>query len=88
MEKSCSILGSPSVELGSLGAGRAQTMKKSYGIRLWAPALIVGVALSAFGVRLEAQALRHRAHEKLMRAFLDPAVFEGTSAPSERLNRG
>jgi hypothetical protein len=31
----------------------------------------------AAAVRLEAQALRHRAHEKLMRAFLDPAVFEG-----------
>jgi hypothetical protein len=28
-------------------------------------------------VRHEAQALRHRAHEKLMRAFLDPAVFDG-----------
>jgi hypothetical protein len=28
-------------------------------------------------VRLEAQLLRHRAHEKLMRAFLEPEVFEG-----------
>ncbi|MGI8660832.1 MAG: hypothetical protein ACR2LH_07340 [Thermoleophilaceae bacterium] len=31
----------------------------------------------ARAVRHEAQALRHRAHEKLMRAFLDPAVFDG-----------
>ncbi|MGI8632034.1 MAG: hypothetical protein ACR2NA_05730 [Solirubrobacterales bacterium] len=31
----------------------------------------------AAGIRLEAQALRHRAHEKLMRAFLEPEVFEG-----------
>jgi hypothetical protein len=28
-------------------------------------------------VRLQAQALRYRAHDKLMRAFLDPEVFEG-----------
>jgi hypothetical protein len=28
-------------------------------------------------VRLEAQALRHRFHERLMRAFLGPEVFEG-----------
>ncbi|MGI8632009.1 MAG: hypothetical protein ACR2NA_05600 [Solirubrobacterales bacterium] len=28
-------------------------------------------------IRLEAQTLRHRAHEKLMRAFLEPEVFEG-----------
>ena len=28
-------------------------------------------------VRLEAQILRHRFHERLMRAFLDPEVFEG-----------
>jgi hypothetical protein len=28
-------------------------------------------------VRFEAQALRHRAHERLMRAFLDPEVFDG-----------
>ena len=32
----------------------------------------------AAAVRLEAQALRHRAHERLMRAFLGPEVFEGT----------
>jgi hypothetical protein len=31
----------------------------------------------AAAVRLEAQTLRHRAHEKLMRAFLEPEVFEG-----------
>jgi hypothetical protein len=31
----------------------------------------------ASAVRLEAQALRHRAHERLMRAFLEPEVFEG-----------
>lgn len=31
----------------------------------------------AAAVRLEAQALRHRAHEKLLRAFLEPEVFEG-----------
>jgi hypothetical protein len=31
----------------------------------------------ASAVRLEAQMLRHRAHEKLMRAFLEPEVFEG-----------
>lgn len=36
----------------------------------------------AAAVRLEAQALRHRAHEKLMRAFLDPAVFEGAPGSS------
>lgn len=41
----------------------------------------------AAAVRLEAQALRHRAHEKLMRAFLDPAVFEGASVPSGRAGR-
>ena len=37
----------------------------------------------AAAVRYEAQSLRHRAHEKLMRAFLDPEVFEGnvTVAP-------
>lgn len=28
-------------------------------------------------VRLETQGLRHRVHEKLMRAFLEPEVFEG-----------
>jgi hypothetical protein len=27
---------------------------------------------------MEAQLLRHRAHEKLMKAFLGPEVFEGT----------
>jgi hypothetical protein len=31
----------------------------------------------AAAVRYEAQALRHRTHEKLMRAFLDPEVFDG-----------
>jgi hypothetical protein len=31
----------------------------------------------AHALRHEAQALRHRAHEKLMRAFLDPEVFTG-----------
>jgi hypothetical protein len=31
----------------------------------------------ASAVRLEAQVLRHRTHEKLMRAFLEPQVFEG-----------
>jgi hypothetical protein len=31
----------------------------------------------AEAIRLEAQTLRHRAHEKLMRAFLEPEVFEG-----------
>jgi hypothetical protein len=31
----------------------------------------------AEAVRLEAQALRYRAHDKLMRAFLEPEVFEG-----------
>jgi hypothetical protein len=29
-------------------------------------------------VRMEAQVLRHRAHDKLMRAFLGPEVFDGT----------
>lgn len=32
----------------------------------------------AAAVRMEAQMLRHRAHEKLMKAFLGPEVFEGT----------
>jgi len=32
----------------------------------------------AAAVRMEAQLLRHRSHEKLMRAFLGPEVFEGT----------
>jgi hypothetical protein len=31
----------------------------------------------ARAVHLEAQALRHRYHERLMRAFLDPEVFDG-----------
>lgn len=31
----------------------------------------------ARAVRLEAQALRHAAHERLMRAFLEPEVFDG-----------
>ena len=31
----------------------------------------------AGAVRLEAQILRHRFHERLMRAFLDPEVFDG-----------
>jgi hypothetical protein len=31
----------------------------------------------AHALRHEAQALRHRAHERLMRAFLDPEVFTG-----------
>ena len=31
----------------------------------------------ARAVRFEAQALRHRAHERLMRAFLEPEVFDG-----------
>ncbi|HVC07946.1 MAG TPA: hypothetical protein VND98_10220 [Solirubrobacterales bacterium] len=56
--------------------------------RRFAESLPSDPARYAAAVRLEAQALRHRAHEKLMRAFLDPAVFEGTSAPPERLNRG
>jgi hypothetical protein len=32
----------------------------------------------AGAVRIEAQMLRHRAHDKLMKAFLGPEVFEGT----------
>ena len=31
----------------------------------------------AEAVRVEAQALRHQFHERLMRAFLGPEVFEG-----------
>lgn len=31
----------------------------------------------AAATRHEAQALRHRAHHKLMQAFLEPEVFEG-----------
>ena len=37
----------------------------------------------AAAVRHEAQALRHRAHEKLMRAFLDPDVFDGSRRLAE-----
>jgi hypothetical protein len=41
----------------------------------------------ARAVRFEAQALRHRAHERLMRAFLEPEVFDGAvrlvEAPEE-----
>ena len=53
----------------------------------WAAEQIVGRRLAGEGrldgaefaaaVRYEAQALRHRTHEKLMRAFLDPEVFDG-----------
>jgi hypothetical protein len=31
----------------------------------------------ARAVHFEAQTQRHRAHERLMRAFLDPEVFDG-----------
>jgi hypothetical protein len=34
----------------------------------------------AAAVRIDAQILRHRVHEKLMKAFLGPEVFEGTVA--------
>jgi hypothetical protein len=53
----------------------------------WAAEQIVGRRASgedrlngaefASAVRYEAQALRYRTHEKLMRAFLDPEVFDG-----------
>jgi len=53
----------------------------------WAAEQIVGRRASgedrlsgaelAAAVRYEAQALRYRTHEKLMRAFLDPEVFDG-----------
>ena len=53
----------------------------------WAAEQIIGRRLAGEGrldgaefaaaVRYEAQALRHRTHEKLMRAFLDPEVFDG-----------
>jgi hypothetical protein len=53
----------------------------------WAAEQIVGRRLAgedrlegaefAAAVSYEAQALRHRTHEKLMRAFLDPEVFDG-----------
>ena len=32
----------------------------------------------AAATRIEAQMLRHRSHDKLMKAFLGPEVFEGT----------
>jgi hypothetical protein len=38
----------------------------------------------AAAVRLEAQILRHRFHDKLMKAFLGPEVFEGTVAVASR----
>ena len=46
----------------------------------------------AHALRHETQSLRHRAHEKLMRAFLDPEVFSGgvrvvDDAPQERQTR-
>jgi hypothetical protein len=47
----------------------------------------------AHALRHESQALRHRAHEKLMRAFLDPEVFSGgvrvleDDAPGARIRR-
>jgi hypothetical protein len=34
-------------------------------------------AEDAGAVRLEAQSLRYRSHERLMRGFLGPGVFEG-----------
>jgi hypothetical protein len=53
----------------------------------WAAEQIVGRRVSgedhldgpefAAAMRYEAQALRYRTHEKLMRAFLDPEVFDG-----------
>ena len=46
----------------------------------------------ARGAALEAQRLRHSVHERLMRAFLDPAVFDGRvrviEAPSAATVRG
>jgi hypothetical protein len=39
----------------------------------------------AAAVRMEAQAIRHRFHERLMRAFLGPEVFEGTVAATQRV---
>jgi hypothetical protein len=32
----------------------------------------------ATAVRIEAQLLRHRSHDRLMKAFLGPEVFEGS----------
>jgi hypothetical protein len=37
----------------------------------------IDLADYARAVRFEAQSLRHRAYERLMRAFLDPEVFDG-----------
>jgi len=37
----------------------------------------------AAAVRLEAQVLRHQFHERLMRAFLGPEVFDGTSSEAQ-----
>ena len=42
----------------------------------------------AAAVRLEAQTLRHRFHDKLMRAFLGPEVFEGTVAVAPQTHAG
>ncbi len=39
----------------------------------------------AAAVRMEAQAIRHRSHDKLMRAFLGPEVFEGTVVVARRV---
>jgi hypothetical protein len=39
----------------------------------------------AAAVRIEAQMLRHRSHDKLMKAFLGPEVFEGTVLVAPRL---
>ena len=39
----------------------------------------------ASAVHIEAQLIRHRAHDKLMKAFLGPEVFEGTVAVVRRL---
>ena len=38
----------------------------------------------ASAIRLEAQMLRHRAHDKLMKAFLGPEVFDGTVVVTPR----
>ena len=38
----------------------------------------------AAAVHIEAQLLRHRAHDKLMKAFLGPEVFEGTVVVAPR----
>jgi hypothetical protein len=39
----------------------------------------------AGAVRMEAQMLRHRFHERLMKAFLGPEVFDGTVAVTSRV---